>query len=83
MKSSCVIIGVDVTTLMMEAETVSETLDCNAVLTRLIAREDFIAFSRRESFKYYIISNVFVNGLCIIIGLHCLTFICVNSLIVS
>jgi hypothetical protein len=36
---------------MMEAETVSETLDYNAILTRLITWEDFIAFSRRESFK--------------------------------
>jgi hypothetical protein len=36
-------------TLMMEAETVSETWDYNA-----IAREDFIAFSCRESFKSYI-----------------------------
>jgi hypothetical protein len=39
---------------MMEAETTSETLDCNSILTPLIAREDFIAFSRRESFKSYI-----------------------------
>jgi hypothetical protein len=29
--------------LMMEAETVSETFDMNSILTRLIAREDFIA----------------------------------------
>jgi hypothetical protein len=36
---------------MMEAETVSEKLDDNSFLTRLISREDFIVFSRRESFK--------------------------------
>jgi hypothetical protein len=39
--------------LMMEAERASETLDCSSVLTRLVAREDFIAFSRRESLKAY------------------------------
>jgi hypothetical protein len=39
---------------MMEAERASETLDCSSILSRLVAREDFIAFSRRESFKSYI-----------------------------
>jgi hypothetical protein len=34
--------------LMMEAETVSETLDYNAILARLIAREDFIAYYQRN-----------------------------------
>jgi hypothetical protein len=28
---------------MMEAETAFETVDCNSILIRLIAREDFIA----------------------------------------
>jgi hypothetical protein len=27
---------------MMEAERASETLDCSSILTRLVAREDFI-----------------------------------------
>jgi hypothetical protein len=40
-------------TLIMKAETFSKTFDYNAILTRLIAREDFIAFSHRESFKSY------------------------------
>jgi hypothetical protein len=39
---------------MMEAETVSETLGTNHILTRLIFQEDLIAFSRREIFKTYI-----------------------------
>jgi hypothetical protein len=39
---------------MMEAERASETLDCSSILTRLVAREDFVAFSRRESLKSYI-----------------------------
>ena len=33
---------------------VSETLEIHSVLTRLTAQEDFIAFSRRESFDSYI-----------------------------
>jgi hypothetical protein len=40
--------------LMMEAETVSETLDCNSILTRLIARKYSISFGHRESFKSYL-----------------------------
>jgi hypothetical protein len=40
-------------TLKMEAERVSETLECYSVLTRLISREDFIEFSGSESFKSY------------------------------
>jgi hypothetical protein len=39
-------------TLMMEAKIVAET-DYNVILTQLIGLEDFIAFSRRESFKSY------------------------------
>jgi hypothetical protein len=38
---------------MMEAERASETLDCSSILTSLVAREDFIAFSRSESLKAY------------------------------
>jgi hypothetical protein len=38
----------------MEAEAVSETLDINAILTWLIAREDLITLSRRKSFRSYI-----------------------------
>jgi hypothetical protein len=39
--------------MMMEPDTVFETLDNNVILAWLIAREDFIAFCRRESFKSY------------------------------
>jgi hypothetical protein len=39
--------------LMMEAERASETLDCSSILTRLVAREVFIALSSRESLKSY------------------------------
>jgi hypothetical protein len=39
--------------LMMKAETVFETLDCNFILTCLIIQEDFIAFSCCESFLSY------------------------------
>jgi hypothetical protein len=38
---------------MMEAEKISETVGFYPELTRLVAREDFIEFSRRESFKSY------------------------------
>jgi hypothetical protein len=41
-------------TLMMEAEIVSETLDHNSILTRPIILKAFAAFSCRESFKTYI-----------------------------
>jgi hypothetical protein len=40
--------------MMMEAEMVSKTLGFCPQLTRLVAREDFNEFSRRESFKSYI-----------------------------
>jgi hypothetical protein len=46
---------------MMEAERASETLDCSSILTRLVAREDFIAFSRRESFKSYKILKMYIR----------------------
>jgi hypothetical protein len=39
--------------LMMEAEMASETLRFYQQLTRLVTREDFIEFSRRENFKSY------------------------------
>jgi hypothetical protein len=49
-------------TLMMEYKRVSETLIFNSALTRMIAREDFIAFICRESFKSYInISDVIIT----------------------
>lgn len=46
---------------MKEAETVSETLEVHSVLTWLIARENFIVFSRRGTFKSYAEMFVFVN----------------------
>jgi hypothetical protein len=43
----------------MEAEMVSETLGFYPQLTRLVAREDFIEFSCRESFKFVIYCFLF------------------------
>jgi hypothetical protein len=40
-------------TLMMETKTVCETVDVNSTPARPIALENFIAFSRPESFKSY------------------------------
>jgi hypothetical protein len=63
-------------TLMMEDETVSETLDINSILTWLIAQDNFIAFSHHESFKSYLITNA--NEKSSIIykkNLQCKTFI--------
>jgi hypothetical protein len=40
-------------TLMMQTEDILETLVFNSALARLTAREDFIAFTRREIFKFY------------------------------
>jgi hypothetical protein len=39
--------------LMMEVEMVSETLGFYPQLTQLVAQEDFIKFSRHESFRSY------------------------------
>jgi hypothetical protein len=49
--------------LMTEAEMVSETLTIYPQLTRLVARENFIEFSRREIFKSYINVITFMKGL--------------------
>lgn len=38
--------------LMIAAETVSEILSIDSIFTQLITEEDFIAFSRHESFKF-------------------------------
>jgi hypothetical protein len=45
---SCAIslVSVTISTLMVVAQKVSETLDCNSIVTWRIAREDFIEFSR-------------------------------------
>jgi hypothetical protein len=40
-------------TLVMHVETVSKTLDHNAILAQLITEEDFIAFSHCEIFTSY------------------------------
>jgi hypothetical protein len=45
----------------METEEISETLHFNSTLTRLIAREDFSAFIRRESFKSYSTEQIFMS----------------------
>jgi hypothetical protein len=47
--------------LMMGTEMVPETLDINE-LTRLSAREEFINFSRRESFTSYKTLNADSDG---------------------
>jgi hypothetical protein len=39
---------------LMEAEKTTETVDSNSMITRVIARKDFTAFSSRESLMYYI-----------------------------
>jgi hypothetical protein len=41
------------TMLMVEAGTVSEMLDQNAILTSLFIHEDFIAFSYEKSVRSY------------------------------
>jgi hypothetical protein len=42
-------------------ETVSGTMDNNATLTRLVAHEGFIAHSRHESFKLYVMNQLLVS----------------------
>jgi hypothetical protein len=42
----------------MEAEKVSETFGFCPELTRLVAQEDFIEFSRHESFKSYVYTSL-------------------------
>jgi hypothetical protein len=49
--------GLHIIPVMMEAEMVSETLDFYPQLTQLVAQEDFMEFSRRESFNSYIFLN--------------------------
>jgi hypothetical protein len=49
--------------LMMEAETVSKPLKTCCILTRLIAGEDNIAFSRRKIFRSSVeMTRLRVNG---------------------
>jgi hypothetical protein len=45
----------------METEVVSETLDSKYIFTWRIAREDSIAYSRRESLKSYILIYCFLK----------------------
>jgi hypothetical protein len=45
----------------METELVFETLAFDSTLTRLIARENFITFMRRESIKSYVEYICFPN----------------------
>jgi hypothetical protein len=51
--------------LMKKAETVSETLDCNAIDTRLIAREDFVkrptGKDNAKLFNFRNITTVFLD----------------------
>jgi hypothetical protein len=39
-------------TVMMEAATVSEALDCSSILVTVTDHEDFSAFSHRETLKF-------------------------------
>jgi hypothetical protein len=45
---------------MMEVKMASKTLGFYPQLTQLVAREDFIEFSRRENFKSYILPDYMV-----------------------
>jgi hypothetical protein len=53
-----------VSTLMMKALTVYDTLDTNSILTRLIAWEHFTAFSCRECIQ---IVDTFICGTYLIV----------------
>jgi len=61
MSISVIIIRVDhiTSTLMMMTEMDIETSVYYVHLTQLIAREDFIKFTRRESTKTYIVLGMF------------------------
>jgi hypothetical protein len=48
---SVAIIRGHISTLTVKIETVSETLDIDFIFTQLIAREDFVAYSRRETYQ--------------------------------
>jgi hypothetical protein len=48
---------------MIEAEMVSETLGFYPQLTWLVTREEFIEFSRRESFKSCMIFTLFKDAI--------------------
>jgi hypothetical protein len=48
--------------MMMETETVSETLGFCPQLTQFVSREDFIEFSRHETFQV-IAKYLFINFL--------------------
>jgi hypothetical protein len=65
-------ISVPIIRVVMWAEIVPETsVSSFNQLTRLCAREDFIEFSRRESFKLY--SDELLNNLGWVIGVRFLT----------
>lgn len=66
---------------MMEAEKASETLEYSIILTRLVARENFIAFSRSESFKLCFLIACLFKYLCIFSLFVCLSLIMFSVII--
>jgi hypothetical protein len=60
-------------TLMMEIEMVLEMSVLFNQLTLLIAREDFVDFSRRESFRAYINTFAYLS-ICIIFRICCVKY---------